>query len=71
MNGQKTVRRCINIDLCLNEAEALDMYLEKNALKLKALTKILLLREIESKGVINSAGYVPPKVEECLIKSKR
>lgn len=71
MARQITIRRCINIDLKPEEAEILDIYLEKNALKLKALTKILLLREIETKGVINSAGYTPPRVEECLIKSKR
>lgn len=71
MNRQTTIRRCINLDLTLGENEALDLYLKNNGLKFKALLRLLLIKELQTKNVVNSAEYTPPKVEDCLVKSKR
>lgn len=71
MDRQKTVSRSVHIDFCPDEDKALTEYLDHNGIKFKSLVRMLVLKELECKSVINSAEYTPPKVTELLIKSKR
>lgn len=71
MNSKKTIEKSVRIALFPHEDKILSEYLETNGLKLRGLVRLLIIKELKEKNVLKEEGYVPPKIQDCIKKSKR
>lgn len=68
-NGKK--RFHTHIPCTAEEAAAIKEYCTENGLIIGQVVRRLLLKEIQEKSTILSPDFIPPEIDECLIKQRR
>lgn len=61
----------IHLSLTAKELKQIEDYCTDNAIILGQLIRRLLLIEIQEKSTILSSEFIPPKIEDCLVKYRR
>lgn len=61
----------IHLSLTDEELKQIEDYCTDNAIIFGQLVRRLLLKEIQEKSTILSPNFIPPKIEDCLIRKKR
>ena len=61
----------IHLSLTDEELKQIEDYCTDNAIILGQLIRRLLLIEIQEKSTILSSEFIPPKIEDCLVKYRR
>ena len=61
----------IHLSLTDEELKQIEDYCTDNAIIFGQLVRRLLLKEIQDKSTILSPEFIPPKIEDCLIRKKR
>ena len=61
----------IHLSLTDEELKQIEDYCTDNAIIFGQLIRRLLLKEIQEKSTILSPEFIPPKIEDCLIRKKR
>ena len=61
----------IHLSLTAKESKQIEDYCTDNAIILGQLIRRLLLIEIQEKSTILSSEFIPPKIEDCLVKYRR
>lgn len=61
----------IHLSLTDEELKQIEDYCTDNAIIFGQLVRRLLLKEIQDKSTILSPEFIPPKIEDCLIRNRR
>ena len=60
-----------HIPCTAEEAAAIKEYCKENGLIIGQVVRRLILKEIQEKSTILSPDFIPPEIDECLIKQRR